>query len=136
MAHFAKLTEDGITVLNVHKVNDSDCLDKDNNHSEAVGIIFLTKLHGWSHWKESKPDGSLRKNGAYIGGIYDAARDAFIAPKRLDSWVLDETTCRYEAPSPLPADDVINGGSKKYYWDEPTVSWKEVIFKDGFVPGA
>jgi hypothetical protein len=36
------------------------------------------------------------------------------------SWVFDETTCTFEAPTPRPTD------GKSYRWDEPTVSWVEV----------
>jgi hypothetical protein len=29
---------------------------------------------------------------------YDQTRDAFIAPKPFNSWILNEDTCRWEAP--------------------------------------
>ena len=38
MAHFAKMTSDGTTVLQVHTVNDSDCLDEDNNEYSVLEI--------------------------------------------------------------------------------------------------
>jgi hypothetical protein len=52
--------------------------------------------------------------------MYDPIRDAFIPPKPFNSWVLDEQTCLWKAPVPMPED----GG--RYQWDEVTVSWKEV----------
>jgi hypothetical protein len=55
-----------------------------------------------------------------IGYTYDAARDAFIAPKPYNSWVLDEATCQWQAPTPMPIDD------KRYTWDEATTSWVEI----------
>ena len=63
-------------------------------------------------------DGStpLRKNYAGIGYTYDAVRDAFIAPKPFASWVLDEATCRWGAPVPMPNEGM-------WRWDEATVSW-------------
>jgi hypothetical protein len=63
---------------------------------------------------------ALRKNYAGIGFSYDATRDAFIPPQIFASWVLDEQTCLWNAPTPMPAD------GKVYEWDESTVSWKEV----------
>ena len=36
------------------------------------------------------------------------------------SWVFNETTCSFEAPTPRPVD------GKIYRWDEPTTSWIEV----------
>jgi hypothetical protein len=62
----------------------------------------------------------LRKNYAGIGYTYDVNRDAFIPPKPFNSWVLNEDTCLYEAPTAMPTDD------KKYSWDENTTSWVEI----------
>ena len=63
---------------------------------------------------------ALRKNYAGIGFSYDATRDAFIPPQPFNSWLLDEQTCLWGAPTPMPAD------GKVYEWNEPTLSWKEV----------
>jgi hypothetical protein len=59
----------------------------------------------------------FRKNYAGIGYTYDATRDAFIPPQPFPSWVLNENTCLWDAPTPMPTDD------QRYYWDEPTTSW-------------
>jgi hypothetical protein len=52
---------------------------------------------------------------------YDAERDAFIAPKPYDSWILDEETCRWEAPVAYPTDGIM------YIWDEETTDWKAIV---------
>jgi hypothetical protein len=62
----------------------------------------------------------LRKNYAGIGYTYDAGRDAFIPPKPYASWVLNETTCLWDAPVAYPDD------GKRYSWDEATTSWVEI----------
>ena len=62
----------------------------------------------------------LRKNYAGVGMTYDQERDAFIRPKPFPSWILNEETCNWEAPIPMPT----NG--KRYNWDEQTTSWVEV----------
>jgi hypothetical protein len=62
----------------------------------------------------------LRKNYAGIGFSYDPVRDAFIPPKPFDSWLLNEDTCLWSAPVPMPDDD------KLYNWNEATQSWDEV----------
>lgn len=62
----------------------------------------------------------FRKNFAGIGYTYDSARDAFIAPKPFPSWVLNETTCGYEAPTAYPTD------GQYYKWNEETTSWDVV----------
>jgi hypothetical protein len=63
---------------------------------------------------------NIRKNYAGAGYTYDAQRDAFIPPKPFNSWLLNETTCLWEAPVPHPNDD------KMYMWNEDTISWQEV----------
>jgi len=68
-------------------------------------------------WVETYTDGSSRKNYAGIGYSYDANRDAFIAPKPYNSWVLDENTCRWNAPIPYPND------GQNYKWDETQQNW-------------
>ena len=40
----------------------------------------------------------IRKRFAGIGDTYDETRDAFITPKPYPSWILNETTCEWEAP--------------------------------------
>jgi hypothetical protein len=60
---------------------------------------------------------AFRKNYAGIGYIYDNKLDAFIPPKPFASWLLNETTCLWNAPVALPSD----GG--RYTWDEATLSW-------------
>jgi hypothetical protein len=63
----------------------------------------------------------LRKNYAGIGFTYDSTRDAFIPPKQHASWILDEGTCLWNPPTPMPTDD------KMYDWDEETTSWIEFV---------
>jgi hypothetical protein len=63
----------------------------------------------------------LRKNYAGIGYTYDSSRDAFISPKPFPSWILNETTCLWDSPTPMP---VVEG--KRFTWDELTTSWVEV----------
>lgn len=59
-----------------------------------------------------------RKNYAGIGYTYDADRDAFISPKPFESWVLDEDSCTWQAPTPYPADGLM------YQWVEDDLNWQ------------
>jgi hypothetical protein len=63
----------------------------------------------------------LRKNYAGVGFTYDSERDAFIPPKPYASWLLDEATCLWSAPTPMPTD------GKIYTWDETTTGWTEFV---------
>lgn len=60
-----------------------------------------------------------RKNYAGIGYTYDAQRDAFIPPQPFASWVLDESSCLWDAPITMPTltQEEIDAGSF-YQWDE------------------
>lgn len=117
MAHFAKLDSNNI-VLEVNVVN-NNALDATNE--ETSGITFLTEWsNGYSNWKQTSYNATFRKNYAGVGYYFDAARDAFIAPKPFESWLLDEETCRWQAPTPYPTD------GKFYEWDEESVSWVEI----------
>jgi hypothetical protein len=49
-----------------------------------------------------------------------AVKDEWTANNGFASWTFNETTCVFEAPTPMP-----NNG-KFYRWDEPTTSWIEV----------
>jgi hypothetical protein len=64
---------------------------------------------------------TFRKNYAGNGYSYDVARDAFIAPKPFNSWLLDEDTCRWQSPVPYPT------GNLMYVWDEELTDWKPTI---------
>ena len=66
-------------------------------------------------------DDGTKLNKAGIGYVYDAVRDAFIPPKPYRSWILNETTCQWEAPSVRPDD------GKFYKWNEETKSWDEIV---------
>ena len=50
--------------------------------------------------KRTSYNGNIRKNYAGIGYIYDAVRDAFIAPEPDNAIGFDEETCRWITPEP------------------------------------
>lgn len=117
MAHFARLDEANV-VTQVIVVKNDCTLNENGIEDEAIGIQFCQSLYGDDTiWKQTSYNANLRKNYAGIGFIYDENRDAFIAPKPFNSWQLNETTCKWEAPIPMPE----AGGP--YQWDEATLSW-------------
>jgi hypothetical protein len=117
MAHFAQLENNVVTQVIV--VTNQAILNEQGQESEEIGIAFCSNLLGGT-WKQTSYNGNIRKNYASVGYTYDEGRDAFIAPKPFASWLLDETTCQWKAPTPYPTDD------KRYTWDEATTSWVEV----------
>jgi hypothetical protein len=126
MASFAKigLNNKVIQVLSVHN---NELKDANGVEQEVLGVDFLTKLTGWAIWVQTsyntiggvhKLGGTpLRKNHAGIGYTYDEDRDAFIPKKPFASWILNETTCLWEAPVAYPDD------GNTYDWNESTTTW-------------
>ena len=123
MATFAKLADDGKTVVNILAF-DIAKTTKNNQTNEEVGQGYLYRNHGWPAelWKISEIEKgvSYRKNFANIGYTYDSTRDAFITPQPYPSWTLNEDTCMWNAPTAYPDD------GKHYIWNEGTTSWDEV----------
>lgn len=118
MAHFAEIGLNNI-VLRVIVVNNNDCLDENGQESEAKGIEFCRNLLGGT-WLQTSYNSNIRKNYAGAGFTYDSDRDAFIAPKPYPSWVLNESTCIWEAPVAHPMDE------KLYTWNESSLSWDAI----------
>jgi len=120
MSHFAEIDGEG-TVLRVLVVAD----DKESRGQEfladdlGLGGTWKKTSYNTVGGVHSNGGTPFRKNFAGIGYKYDTEKDAFIPPKPFTSWILDEETCLWNAPTPMPTDD------KMYVWDEPTTSWKE-----------
>mgnify|MGYP003678396772 FL=1 len=126
MASFAKIGLNN-KVIAVHSVHNNELKDSNGVEQEVLGVEFLTNLHGWAIWKQtsynthggvhSSGGTPFRKNHAGIGHTYDEDRDAFIPKKPFNSWILNETTCLWEAPVAYPDDE------NNYNWNEETTSW-------------
>jgi hypothetical protein len=121
MAHFAKI---GIGNI-VEKI---EVISNDIATTEQAGVEFLQKLYKirdtWKQTSFNTRSGEhllggtpFRKNFAAIGYKYDQTRDAFIPPKPFNSWTLNETTCRWEAPVAYPDDE------NRYIWNETNQTW-------------
>lgn len=127
MPHFAKLNKDNIVeIVLVGRVEDDG---KEDELTARTGDVYKQtsyNTYGGVHYDSitNQPSDTqhkaFRKNFAGVGFIYDVQRDAFIAPKPFASWVLNENTCCWDAPTPMPQD------GKMYKWDEPTTSWIEL----------
>jgi hypothetical protein len=132
MASFAKLNSENIVTIVVSVVNE---VLKDSNgiEQESIGIEFLKTLYNEPNaiWKQTSYNTvggvhslggtPFRKNHAGIGYTYDSNRDAFIPSKPYNSWILNETTCLWEAPVAYPVDSNINN---IYTWNEEILNWE------------
>ena len=109
MSHYAKVVNGIVTQVIVADQVWVDSLDGtwvQTSYNTQGGVHLLG-------------DTALRKNYAGIGYTYDSTRDAFYAPQPFPSWTLNEDSCFWEPPTPMPKDD------KFYGWDEDSLSWIE-----------
>lgn len=114
MAHYAFLDENNIVTEVIPGKDEWEVLDG------------LTPEEWYGNFRgqrcvRTSYNGNIRKNYAGIGYTYDEERDAFIPPKPAMSWILNEDTCKWEAPIPYPQD------GKDYLWNENHRNWEEVI---------
>ena len=121
MATFAKLGLNN-KVIEVLSVHNNELLDSNGVEQEVNGIDFLTKLTGYPVWKQTSYNNNFRKNHAGIGMTYDEDRDAFIPKKPFNSWVLNETTCLWEAPVAKPTTELEE--NQYYSWNESIINWE------------
>lgn len=118
MAHFAQIDENNLVIQVL--VTDNEMPNEGHDWLvENLGGTWIKtsyNTYGGVHAQGGIP---LRKNYAGIGMTYDSNRDAFIPPKPFESWVLNEDTCLWEPPIPMPEDG-------EYRWNEELVNWELV----------
>jgi len=118
MAHFAELNENNVVlqvIVGVDEPHDGEAI-----YAQTTGTVWKKTSYN-TYANQHRLGGTpFRKNYAGIGYTYDSQRDAFIPPQPHPSWTLDEDTCLWQPPTPMPID------GKMYDWDEATLSWIEV----------
>lgn len=122
MAHYAFLDENlTVTLVIVGKNEDEDGIDWEQfygavrtSYNTAGGVYYDPETRQPAQ-DQSK---AFRKNFAGIGYTYDPVRDAFLPPKPFNSWILDEISCTWQPPVPMPADGEI------YQWNEDLQTWE------------
>jgi hypothetical protein len=118
MAHYAFLDETNIvTEVIVGKDEGEEGIDWEQHYGAFRGQVCKRtsyNTHGGVHVSGGTP---YRMNYAGIGYTYDTIRDAFIPPQPYVSWVLNDSTCLWEAPVPMPDDGQL------YQWDEELGQW-------------
>lgn len=113
MAHYAFLDENNIVTEIIVGKDENEILDgltPEEWYGQFRGQVCVRTSY----------NGNIRKNYAGIGYSFDEARDAFIPPKAYTSWILDEDTCRWEAPVPYPTNGLA------YTWNEDLGDWEVV----------
>jgi hypothetical protein len=115
MAHYAFLDENNIVTEVIVGIDETELiedLDPETWYGNFRGQVC----------KRTSYNGNYRKNYAGTGYFYDEARDAFIPPKPLPSWILDEESCLWIPPIPRPSETDL----AHWHWNESTLSWDYV----------
>lgn len=117
MSHFAKLDQNNIVIFVTVGRQEDD--GKESELSERTGDRYVQTSYNTKGGQHVNGGIPFRKNFAGVGYFYDETRNAFIPPQPYDSWSLNEETCLWDPPIPVPND------GKNYYWDEETKIWIE-----------
>ena len=129
MGHYAYINDESIVVEVITGRNEDEVVEGISDweayySTKRDGLTAVRTSYntlGGQHLLGGEP---FRMNYAGIGYTYDQERDAFIAPKPFDSWILDEETARWEAPTPYPTDGLT------YSWNEAELAWQVVDFSE------
>ena len=113
MSHFAKVLDGKVTQVIVAEPEFFNTF-VDSSPGEWIQTSYNTQ--GNQHKLGGTP---LRGNYAGIGFTYNKEHDVFYPQSPFSSWVLNQSTWTWEAPTPMPTD------GKMYHWVEETTSWVE-----------
>jgi hypothetical protein len=107
MSHFAKV-ENGIVV---------DLIVAEQEHISTLNGTWIQTSYNTKGNRHLLGGTPLRGNYAGLGFTYDETHDVFYAPKPYPSWVLNNSTWTWEAPTTYPTD------GRDYIWNEATTAW-------------
>jgi hypothetical protein len=96
--------------------------------TNVEGEMYCRNTFG-GNWKAYSRTGEFRKNPAGIGKTWDVTRNAFIPKKQFDSFIFNETTCRWEPPTPRPTTLTYDAGAEALFnvipiWSEDNLRWE------------
>ena len=123
MAHYAKVKDEIVVQVIVAEAEFFKTF-VDTEPGKWIQTSYNTR--GGVHYEpnsntpSSDQSKALRKNYAGIGFVYDIDKDAFYKPQPYASWIIDDSTGFWKAPTDVP-DDV-----NKYDWNESTKSWIQI----------
>ena len=108
MAHFARIDENNIV---------QEVLVVDNSLEHRGKDFLANELGLGGRWIQTSYNGNFRKQYAGYGFTYDEIKDIFVSVQPYPSWVLDDNS---DWQPPIERTDELS------YWDEETISWKQI----------
>ena len=132
MAHYAFLDADNNVIKVITGRNETDTQDLPEGYEDWESYYLTNSPYSYAdrclrtsyntiNNKHRLGGTAFRGNFANIGGTYDVTNDVFIPPKPYDSWIIDEDTWSWKAPTPMPDD------GNAYMWNEGTQSWDLIV---------
>lgn len=123
MAHYAFLDENNIVTEVIVGIDENELIEglsPEEWYGNFRGQVCKRTSYNTFAGENKTNNSPFRKNYAGIGFIYDEERDAFYVPQPYPSWTLNEETCIWEPPIPMP--------NLRYAvkWNEDTLSWVKV----------
>ena len=123
MAHYAILDENNIVTQVIVGKDESEIVEGISDWEVYYGGKRTSyNTFGGVHINGGTP---FRKNYAGIGYKYDSGRDAFIPPQPYPSWILNEESCLWEPPVPMPDNRV-----RYWAWNESETKWDSITPKE------
>jgi len=123
MAHYAFLDKNNIVIeVITGKDENEEGINWEEHYGNFRGQICKRTSYNTRSGKHTLGGTPFRKHFAQIGYTYDESRDAFIPPKTLNSFILDEDTCLWKNPISKPIEPLPD--NKRYYWNESITTWE------------
>lgn len=117
MSHFAEIDENNVVIRVL--VGDNSLPDEGKSwFEENLGGRWVQTSYNTRGGVHSLGGVPLRKNFAGEGYTFDEERDAFIPPRPFDSWTLNEETCNWDPPVPMPGIG--------FEWNEEAQTWDRI----------
>lgn len=123
MAHYALIDQNNIVIQVITgKDEGEEGIDWEKHYGDFHNLKCKRTSYNTRANVHANGGTPFRKNYAGIGYTWDEGRDAFIPPQPFASWTLNEETCLWESPVPMP--EPIEGFI--WVWNESTVSWQSI----------
>jgi len=124
MAHFACINKDGLVVsikaiADKHQHRGHEHITQDMEYPCPLSGRWIKCSYNTKKGKHKFNGTPFRKNFPLVGWSYNAALDAFVPPKPIEtpSWVIDTETGYWIPPVPKPE-------TGYYGWNESKLTWE------------
>ena len=117
MAHYTLLDDNNVVVQVFPGMDEyADGVDWEHHYGAMHQMTCKRTSYNTSANQHLEGGTPYRKNFAGVGFVYDEEKDAFIPPKPLESFVLDEDKCEWYPPITQP--QLTEGQTGMYVWNE------------------